>query len=65
MVNKRKNHKMTITVLAKKLGITPRTIMRWEKIGKIRKAKRDWRGWRVYLPDDVESVRQYFEVLRD
>jgi len=56
---------MTITDLAKMLGITPRTIMRWEKDGKIRRAKRDWRGWRVYFPEDAMVIQQYYEVLRD
>ncbi|MCH7504611.1 MerR family DNA-binding transcriptional regulator [PVC group bacterium] len=68
MANRRKNNKklkITITELADRIGITPRTIMRWEQRGKIQKAKRDWRGWRVYLPDDAKTIQQYFEVLRE
>ena len=61
----KKNSKLTVTELADKLGITPRTIVRWEKSGKIRKAKRDWRGWRVYLPEDIEGIEQYFGALRE
>lgn len=55
------NNRLTITEVAKAVGVTPRTIMRWEKMGKIRKSKRDWRGWRFYHKDDVEEIRQFLE----
>ena len=55
--------RMTITEVAHLVGITPKTIMRWEKMGKTRKAKRDWRGWRVYEHDDLELIRQFYETL--
>ena len=38
--------KMTITEVAEIVGISPKTIVRWEKVGKVKRAKRDWRGWR-------------------
>jgi excisionase family DNA binding protein len=50
--------RLTITEIAKSLGITPRTIMRWEKAGKIKKSKRDWRGWRFYHKDDLDSIKE-------
>lgn len=53
--------RLTITEVAKYVGVTPRTIMRWEKSGKIKKSKRDWRGWRFYLKDDLESIRKFYE----
>ncbi|GJQ57602.1 MAG: MerR family transcriptional regulator [Candidatus Scalindua sp. AMX11] len=54
-------HKMiTITEVAKKLGITPRTIKRWEEAGKVKKARRNYRGWRVYDQFDAEEMARYF-----
>jgi DNA-binding transcriptional MerR regulator len=48
--------RMTITDVAKKVGVTPKTIMRWEKARKINKAKRNWRGWRIYEKEDIEEI---------
>ncbi len=53
--------RLTITEVAKSVGVTTRTIMRWEKAGKIKKPKRDWRGWRFYHKGDVEEIRKFFE----
>jgi protein involved in polysaccharide export with SLBB domain len=53
--------RLSITDVAKAIGITPRTIMRWEKTGKIKKSKRDWRGWRFYTKADVEDIRKFYE----
>ena len=55
--------RMTITEVAEIVGISPKTIVRWEKVGKVRKAKRDWRGWRVYSEDDLHHIRQFRETL--
>ena len=55
------NGRLTITDVAEQLGVTPRTIMRWEKAGKIKKSKRDWRGWRFYLREDLEDIRKFYE----
>ncbi len=44
---------MTITEVAKMLGISPSTIKKWEEM---RKAKRDQRGWRVYDQNDAEKL---------
>jgi polysaccharide export outer membrane protein len=53
--------RLSITDVAKDLGVTSRTIMRWEKSGKIRKSKRDWRGWRFYTSEDVEDIKRFYE----
>ncbi len=53
--------RMSITDVAEALGVTTRTIMRWEKAGKIRKSKRDWRGWRFYEPGEVDEIRKFYE----
>jgi len=54
--------RLTITEVAKEVGVTPRTIMRWEKAGKIKKQKRDWRGWRFYSSEDLGEIRQFVET---
>lgn len=63
-----KNDRMTITDVAARIGVNPKTIMRWEQSGKVNPAKRDWRGWRVYdkkdlkiLKDFKESITYYYE----
>ncbi len=47
---------MSITEAAERVGVSTRTITRWEAAGKVAKAKRDYRGWRVYDHDDVEEL---------
>jgi len=55
--------RLTITDVAEIVGISAKTIMRWEKMGKIRKPKRDWRGWRVYDEFDVVQIRNFHEAV--
>ncbi len=55
--------RMTITEVADLVGISAKTIVRWEKVGKVRKAKRDWRGWRIYDEDDLHHIRQFREAI--
>ena len=55
--------RLSITDIAKELGISPKTITRWEKAGKIKRAKRDWRGWRVYAPEDIEQMKTLLEAV--
>lgn len=57
------NQRMTITDIAEKLGVTPKTIMRWEKAGKVAKSKRDWRGWRTYDLSDLKKIKQFKETI--
>ncbi|MFH1776282.1 MAG: MerR family transcriptional regulator [Candidatus Omnitrophota bacterium] len=57
------NGRMTITDIARTLGVTTKTIMRWEKSGKISRPKRDYRGWRVYTQEELESIRSFHETL--
>jgi len=59
------NGKMTITDVAEKLGVTTKTIMRWEKAKKVRKAKRDWRGWRIYDKDDFKLLKEFKNTIID
>ncbi len=55
--------RLTITQIADQLGVTTKTISRWEKAGKIRPAKRDWRGWRVYSSNDLAAMKSLIEAL--
>jgi DNA-binding transcriptional MerR regulator len=58
------NHKrMTITDVAQKLGVTPKTIARWEKAGKVPRPKRDWRGWRTYEQEDFKKIELFKETI--
>ena len=55
--------RLSITQVAEQLGITTKTITRWEKAGKIKHAKRDWRGWRVYSPEDVQQMKSFVQAV--
>jgi len=55
--------RMTISEVASHLGISTKTLARWEKMGKIRKPKRDWRGWRVYEEADFSEIKRFHETL--
>ena len=57
------NHRMTITDIADRIGVTPKTIIRWEKSGKVTRPKRDWRGWRVYDKGDLKTLKSFKEQL--
>lgn len=55
--------RLSITEIAEQLGVTTKTITRWEKSGKIKRAKRDWRGWRVYSHEDLEEMKSFVETV--
>ncbi len=57
------NGRLTITEVAGMVGVSPRTIMRWESNGKVRKAKRDWRGWRIYGNEDIEELIAFHDAV--
>ena len=57
------DQRMTITDVADKLGVTPKTVARWEKAGKIGKPKRDWRGWRTYNIEDFQKIEKFKETI--
>ena len=56
--------RMTITEAAEVVGVTPKTIMRWEDGGKVQRARRDWRGWRFYEDGDVEALVRFHDSVR-
>ncbi len=55
--------RMTITDVAERIGVTPKTIARWEKSGKVNRPKRDWRGWRVYDKSDLKLLKSFKETI--
>jgi DNA-binding transcriptional MerR regulator len=57
------NGRMTITEAAKKIGVSTKTLLRWEKAGKTPKPKRDWRGWRVYEEEDLNELERFHDRL--
>jgi len=57
------NGRMTITDVASRIGVTPKTIVRWEKAGKITASKRDWRGWRFYEKEDFKKIKSFKESI--
>jgi hypothetical protein len=57
------NHRMTITEVADRIGVTPKTIIRWEKARKIHPSKRDWRGWRVYDKSDLKTLKTFKDQI--
>mgnify|MGYP001767796245 CR=1 FL=1 len=57
------NGRMTITDVAEKIKVTPKTIIRWEKLGKVARPKRDWRGWRIYDKNDLKRLRDFKETI--
>ena len=57
------NHRMTITQVADRIGVTPKTIIRWEKSGKVGRPKRDWRGWRIYDRDDLRQLKTFKDTI--
>ena len=55
--------RMTITDIAERIGVTPKTIVRWEQAKKVNRAKRDWRGWRIYDKNDLKKLRDFKETI--
>ena len=57
------NGRLSVTELAKELGVSTKTVTRWERAGKIQPAKRDWRGWRIYSREELEEMKRLVEAL--
>ena len=61
--DKKLNGRLTITELSERIGVTPKTIIRWEKSGKIKKPKRDWKGWRFYEEEDIAHIERIVSAV--
>ncbi|MFQ5963148.1 MAG: MerR family transcriptional regulator [Candidatus Scalinduaceae bacterium] len=57
------NALLTISEVAERVGVSTRTIQRWEATGRVKKAKRDRRGWRVFDHDDVEDLITFHNMV--
>ena len=57
------NGRLTVTEVAERIGVTTKTIVRWEKAGKVSASKRDWRGWRVYDRSDLKKLKAFKETI--
>jgi len=55
--------RLTLTQAAGAVGVSPKTIIRWEKAGRIACPKRDWRGWRVFTREQVDEMIRLRERL--
>lgn len=53
----------TITEVAQKIGVTTKTLIRWEKAGRIEKPKRDFKGWRVYRREDLIALQELVSAV--
>ena len=58
-----KDGRFTITEAADRIGVSTKTIIRWEKARRIARAKRDWRGWRVFTEQQVSEMIKLHEQL--
>ena len=45
--------------VAKQVGVSKNTLLRWLDEGLVDDVERDWRGWRVWGIGDVERVRAF------
>ena len=41
-----------------KYDISRSTLFRWESEGLITGVERDWRGWRLYHPDNLKEIER-------
>ena len=60
-----KGNYYTITEVARRARVAVKTLIRWEKAGKISSPKRNWRGWRIYTDDDLAEAQQLRNTLYD
>jgi len=45
--------------VAKSVGVSKNTLLRWLDEGLLEDVQRDWRGWRVWLSQDIERVQAF------
>ncbi len=47
--------------VADEFGISKKTLLEWEKQGKISKLPKDWRGWRMYKDNHLRQIKRVIE----
>jgi DNA-binding transcriptional MerR regulator len=45
--------------VAKSIGVSKNTLLRWLDEGLIDDVQRDWRGWRVWMQRDIERIKAF------
>ena len=50
---------MSTAEAAEEIGVCKNTLLRWVKEGLLEDVERDWRGWRVWSPDDIERGKAF------
>ena len=58
-----KNYYLSQNV-ADKFGISKKTLLGWEKDGKISKPPKDWRGWRMYGENHINEIKKVIDEKR-
>ena len=53
--------KFYLNEILKRVDRNKTTLIRWEEIGLIPKAKRDSRGWRYYTRNEIEEIIHLIE----
>jgi len=41
------------------IGVSKNTLLRWLDEGLIDDVQRDWRGWRVWMQQDIERIKAF------
>lgn len=51
---------MSSTVeVAREIGVSKNTLLRWLQEGHVPDVERDWRGWRVRSEEDIRRIRAF------
>ncbi|MBL7158515.1 MAG: MerR family transcriptional regulator [Candidatus Omnitrophica bacterium] len=51
--------------VADRFGISKKTLLGWEKEGKISNLPKDWRGWRMYGDRHLKQVGKVIEAKKN
>lgn len=53
-----KKSNLSTNEVCKLFDVTKTTLFKWEKEGKMKKAQKDWRGWRIFSEENVDEIRK-------
>lgn len=53
-----KKSNLSTNEVCKLFDVTKTTLFKWEKEGKMKKARKDWRGWRIFSEENVDEIRK-------
>ncbi len=45
--------------VAQRIGVSKNTLLRWINENLIDDVERDWRGWRIWQPQDIERLKTF------